>query len=163
MIESELHVTEAAVREKLLPLLQGRVFHVTCASRVKSILEAGAIQANTSGALPSAFPSASNSLFRQRGSVCVFDYRSLDNHQLRVALDACAPDMPTRSCDSRLAIMFLAPENYPELQIATIDDLSKGMVVPYAEAGYPSAIPVTAIEELLVVTVEPRHAKGIAV
>ena len=33
-------------------------------------------------------------------------------------------------------------------------DWAKGMVVPYAEAGYPSAIPLTVIEEKLEVSVE---------
>jgi hypothetical protein len=92
--------------------------------------------------------------------VCVFDYRTLSDHQLQVALDACAPDMAADACSQRFIIAFLTPEACGELLLATQDDWPKGLVVPYAEAGYPTAIPLTAIEERLEVAIGP--APGIA-
>ena len=154
MRESELHVAHTALRDTLLPLLRGRVFHVRCASNVPAVVRSGAIIANSNGEFRSPFPSSRTSLFRQRGRVCLFDYRSLNNHELQIALDACAPDMASRDCNFKLAIMFLAPGSYKHLEFTTIDDWSKGMVIPYAEAGYPTAIPITAIEEKLEVTID---------
>ena len=84
----------------------------------------------------------------------MFDYRSVDDEQLRVALDACAPDLPARTCNYQLAVFILAPDAHQALETATIADWSKGMVVPYVEAGYPTAIQVTAVEELLIVHVD---------
>jgi len=160
MKHRRLHV-EGNAREQLLPLLRGRVFHVTCAANLDSIRSHGAILTDTDSTLLRPFGSY-NSYFRNRGCVCVFDYRTISDEDLNRAVMNCSPWQPADNCSSALAFLFLSEAGQARLrpweEWKTTRSFSE-MVVPYAEAGYPGPIPFDEIDEIIEVTFErgPEH------
>ena len=84
----------------------GRVFHVTCLEVLNQMLVAGQICPNTDGDLPTPFGST-DSFFRKRGCVSVFDYRSASATQVDMSIGKCSPyHVPLYN--NRLAILFLS-------------------------------------------------------
>lgn len=154
MKEAEIRVRSGNLATELVPQLRGRVFHVTCRSNLESICTAGAILPNEAGKLQSTFGSSQISFFRLRGCVSVFDYRDITDEDLQTSLANCAPYQPFRSCSNELAVLFLCPEAYSQLEPWTSHRGTPTMVVPYAEAGFPGAISLSMVEEILHVTVE---------
>jgi hypothetical protein len=156
IITSEINLHESELREKLLPRLLGRVFHATLASSWDSIQASGAILLND-GKLTSPFGSgaSANSFFRHRGCVSVFDYRSMSPEQLEDSIRKCSV-FQTHMLGPELAILFLAPFDYGVLIPWTKwkEEQARNVIVPYVEAGYPGNIPITSIEEVLLVKVE---------
>jgi len=75
MREQELELHADDLREQLLPLLRGRVFHVTSADRLKAIERSRFIRANVDGSLGNTYPQSAASLGRRNGWVCLFDLR----------------------------------------------------------------------------------------
>jgi len=77
----DLHFKRDRVYKDLLPRLKGRVFHVTRRSVLDQIHKDGYILANQQGQRETAFGS-SQSYFRKRGCVSLFDYRSASDKEI---------------------------------------------------------------------------------
>jgi hypothetical protein len=156
MKRSELKLEYADVTTRLVPLLRGRVFHITCRSNVSSILQLGAISNDPAVQKAGAFGNYPNSFFKRRNCVSVFDYRNLSDEELDDALGKCGPHRALGVCGYEIAIFFLAETATAELIPWTVwkeREAYSEMVVPYAEAGYPRALSLSMIDELLEVSV----------
>ena len=152
MIRTQLTVNEAELTDRLLPLVEGRVFHVSLLSNLPAILTAGAIQPNIDGTFDTTFGYSTNSYFRNRGCVSIFDWRTPppdENYVYR-----CWP-FPREV--HGLAIFILSPAAYTDLLPWTrwkSDEALGEMIAPYVEAGYKGAIPLALIDEVIEVVVQ---------
>lgn len=157
MKTTNLHLRWDHLHDQLLPLLVGRVFHVTRLSHLKQILASGEIRSNVDGELSTTFGS-SNSFFRKRGCVSVFDYHLASPEQIYESILKCSPfNLPCS--DDPLAFLFLTAVSYDRLIPWTKwkDERAwSDKIVPYVEAGYPGPIPMTSIEEILRVIIDYR-------
>ena len=141
---------------RLLPLLMGRVFHVTCGSNVQSIMHAGRIDTNRDGSRGGAF-GRYDSYCRDRDRVSVFDFRDVEPDQLERALMDCSPWQGVRDCGHCLGIFFLGTAACARL-VSRNEWAAAGwpkMLVPYVEAGHPGPLHVADLDELLEVKQRP--------
>jgi hypothetical protein len=153
MKHTRLTINETELAERLLPLLEGRAFHVSELSNLPAILTAGAIQPNTEGTLATTFGHSKNSYFRNRGCVSVFDLRTPPPDEN--FLWRCSPFSPARDPQG-LAIFILSSAACADLLPWTgwkVEQAWGEMIAPYVEAGYRGLLPLTLIDELLEVVV----------
>ncbi len=160
MIDTHLTVLDSNLHKVVLPSLEARVFHVTRLDNLDGILKAGKILPNTDGVAKTTFGSASNSFFRNRGCVSLFDYRTATPEQIDTSLGKCSPVQPLYSSSENvgIAILLLAPETCPQLIPWTLwkdEEAWREMVVPYVEAGHRGPVPLSLVDEILRVQVEP--------
>ena len=139
----------------LLPLLEGRVFHVSRLSNVSAILRAGAIMPNVAGRLRSTFGHATHAFFAHCGCVSMFDLRSSRPGQGGDddPLWRCSP-WRAAADDSGVAIFVLAPEDCIDLVPWTAWQPSPELIIPYVEAGHLGPISLASVEELFEIQVE---------
>lgn len=153
------HITSGRVFDELLPLLEGRVFHVTKEENWPRIQAIGSLLAvPPEGQYVSSF--GSKSYFRQRGCVSLFDYRNCQQDKFQEHYYNCLPTFPlTEECAIR--ILFLSPNRYDQL-VSWEDWRKDGIgtnIVPYVEVGFEGEIPLDHIEEALIVTItEDRNS-----
>jgi hypothetical protein len=155
MKTTDLHLHRDQLHDQLLPLLVGRVFHVTHLSRLEQILASGEIRSNLDGQFPATFGSG-NSFFRKRGYVSVFDYRSASPEQIDASILKCSPFHVPFS-EHKLVYLFLSTVDHDRLIPWTMwkeEQAWSDKIVPYVEAGYPGSIPITSIEEVLRVIID---------
>jgi hypothetical protein len=150
MFRQELHtVKDSNLRSQVLPCLRGRVFHVTTAEALPSILTLGEIRWDFGTAR------YANAYFRSQGSVSVCDLRSVSETQLQDGLDKYFFLNPFHR-DHDPAFLFLSEEAHPSLK-SWREQLERGdlnkLVVPYIEAGYPGHLPVTLLDSALVLKI----------
>ena len=147
-----------SLRGQLLPELLGRVFHVTSQSRYEEILGCGMVRNNADGSLGNTYPQSAISLGRKRGYVCLFDLRSLSEDQLQSALD-CFFFLSPYPLGDDLAFLFLRHEVHGDL---TLWDHIRSEVpvgefrIPHAECWYPSDLPLSAVQDVLLVHVRRK-------
>ena len=155
MKTSELHLHRDELDDRLLPRLVGRVFHVTSLTSLDQILASGEIRPNVDGQFPTTFGFSSNSFFRKRGCVSLFDYRFASAEQIDTSISKCSPFYMPRS-DHKIAYLFLSADDHHRLILWTKwnEEQSSEMIVPYVEAGYPGCISITSIEEVLRVIID---------
>ena len=158
MIQTQLRLPENGVLEAVLPRLKGRAFHVTLRTTLDFILRSEEIRPNQVGSYNSPFGS-SNSYFRKRDCVSLFDYRSLTPEQLDESLLKCSPTQPLHDPSNipGIAIFLLSPKRCPELLPWTEWKQEQAwgeQVVPYAEAGYPGPISLKLVDEVICVEVD---------
>jgi hypothetical protein len=157
----ELSLHSDQLRDTLLPLLLGRVFHVTRRNVSEQILAEGVIQANANSELPTVFGS-SNSFFRKRGCISFFDYRSATAEQIEAALGKCSPyhlpsSNPELLNEPSVSYLFLSEAAQDRLISWSKwkeEEAYSDKVVPWVEAGYPGEVPLTFIERVLHVTID---------
>jgi hypothetical protein len=150
LTHSHQALNETEARDRLLPLVEGRVFHVTLAANVPAITAAGAIEPNIDGAFATTFGCSSNSYFRNRGCVSLFDLRAPRPDEMY--LHKCWPFRPGKH-----AILSVSPTAYTALLPWTLwrdEEAFREKVVPYVEAGYKGPLSLTLIDELIDVEVQ---------
>jgi hypothetical protein len=151
MKESDFIFEFEQLKEKLLlPFLVGRVFHVTNLNNLKGIIESGEIRPNIKGDLPTTFGSSSNSFFRKRGCISVFDYRLATTEQIEESLRKCSP-CPVDTYSKELAYLFLLECLYDRLILWTKwkeEETWGQMIVPYVESGLSGPIPIELIDDV---------------
>jgi len=138
--------------EDITAYLQGHVFHVTKLEYLPSIEKCGEIRANRNGTFPSTFAHRPNGFFRKRDCVSLFDYRTEPNEQIRDFRGRCNPFRPAFPPNGPIAILVLAPTAYKNLIPSTAlaeERAFDEIVVPHVETGYPRAIPLTLITEII--------------
>ncbi len=147
---SDLSLHSSQLRASLLPLLLGRVFHVTRLTVFEHILADGEIRTNANGALPTVFGST-NSFFRKQGYASFFDYRSASPTQIDDSIPKChpyhlPPSSPELPNEPNIAFLFLSKTVHDRLIPWTQwkdEKTDSDKAIPYVEAGYPGAVPIT--------------------
>ncbi|HEC26682.1 MAG TPA: hypothetical protein ENI67_04650 [Gammaproteobacteria bacterium] len=134
--------------------LEGNVFHVTKQDNWVKIESSGEIKPNINDDLETSFGSSSNSYFKNKGCVSVFDYRKIHEDKHKEFIGKCRPTIPL-SEESGIAIIIFKPDIYPKLLLWDNWKTEDGrqMVVPYLEAGHPGPIPLVLVEKAILVTV----------
>lgn len=156
MKRTTVTVKETELRERLYPLISGRVFHVTRLENVVQIVCSGGIAPNVDGALASTFGSSGNSYFKNRGCVSVFDLVHPSVAEIEEYLPRCWPFQTARPGEG-IAVFFLSPKVHDGLLSWhgwREEQALSEMVVPFVEAGYQGMLPLSAIEEIIEVLVE---------
>jgi hypothetical protein len=155
-----LNLHQSKLGDVLLPLLFGRVFHVTTASVLEKILTCGEIRPNRDGEFESVFGST-NSYFRKSGCVSLFDYRVATRKQIDDAIVNCSPFLLPSSdpedllYEPQIAYLLLAVSAYDRvIPPPGPDAWAEGKIVPHVEAGFPGPLPVELIDEVIRVTIE---------
>ena len=154
MKHTRLRLTERDLVERLLPLVDGRVFHVSDRSHLPAILASGAITPNLDSTLSTTFGHSKNSYFRKRGCVSLFDLRGA--RPTDDVLWKCSPFHLSRASHG-LAILILATvacQNLMSWEAWRSEQAWTEMIVPYVESGYKGPIPLSFIDELIEVDVE---------
>lgn len=149
----KIHIESRDPMEELMDYLAGRVFHVSKECYLPAILASGEIKPNIDGKLETTFGSSGNSYFKNIGCVSVFDYRNIYDEKPQKFLRRCHPARPLRS-DSGIAIFILKPEVYPKLHSwEGYKNDRRQKVVPHVEAGYYGPIPLSLVEQVMIVTI----------
>lgn len=146
-----LAVKSSDLEPVVLPLLLGTVFHVTSSPALTDIVSSGAIRSNCDRRFQFTFPQSENNYGRQRGYVCLFDFREASEDDAREARRKFNFLKPT-SADP--VFLFLSRSEHARL-VAWTDAPAGAMVVPYVETWYPEDVPLSSLSGALVVTVEP--------
>lgn len=154
MKEVGKNIASGSAFEELLPMLEGRVFHVTREKNWPQIVAAGKLLPEPEeDQYVSTF--GSRSYFRQRGCISLFDYRDFRDESCQAHYHKCLPTAPLNDEDP-IRILFLSPSHY-DLLIPwvrwKIDGIGKANVVPYVEVGLAGEIPLTYFEEVMFVTI----------
>ena len=151
---SRMHIDGEDPLAALMPHLEGRVFHVTKECYWTDVYASAEICPNIHGKLKTTFGRSTNSYFKNLGCVSVFDYRNIYEEEPQKHIKSCRPTLPL-TADSGIAILFLSPNIYPELQ--SYEGWKKGnqsqMIVPHIEAGHSGPIPLSLVEKVTIVTI----------
>jgi hypothetical protein len=149
-----LSVKNSDLAPVVLPLLIGTVFHVTSSAALMAIGGSGAIHSNHDRRFQFTFPQSENNYGRQRGYVCLFDFREASEDAAREARRKFNFLKPT-SADP--VFLFLHPSKHARL-IPWTEAPVGAMVIPYVETWYPGDVPLSSLTYALVVTIEPDDA-----
>ena len=140
------------LREKLLPRLRERVFHVTTQEAWPCIERSGQVLVSP----PDSVTRWENAGLRCIGHVSLCDLRSLEEKDLEHGLDKYHFLDPRRNSRGpvflflrRRAIQDIVP--YQQLR-DKVNSLEK-LIVPFIEAGYPCDLSLAKIADVLVVDV----------
>jgi len=143
--------------------LQGKVFHITRLDYLPSIIECGEIRTNIDEVLTTTFGNY-NAFFRNRNCVSLFDYRPEPTEKTREFRARCYPFRPAYPPNGAIAILVLKPSVYDDLIPWSKWKEEKAFseqIVPHVEAGYPGAILLSHVDEIISVeiTEDPKsHA-----
>lgn len=140
-------------KDDLLPLLEGKVFHVTTSQGYEKILQTGALLPNT-GEHRSPFGNSSNGYFRLKGCVSFFDYRRSGSPKWLEHYDKCLPTMPLNAA-SPIVVLYLNEDEHGLLETWEgwkTDQLWSQRVVPHVEVGYPGPVELSRTHGHLLVT-----------
>lgn len=137
-------------------MIEGRVFHVTRRENWEHIAAAGEIRPNPDRQLVSTFGYASNSFFRKRGCISVFDYRMPPNDAIQGFRQKCRPFDPATE-GTGIAILLL--DRSVEARLISWEkwkeeEARSEMILPYVEAGHPGPIALSAVELVVFLHVE---------
>ena len=159
MKKTEIHIEQGDALAHLMPFLEGKVFHVSRVSNWQGIEVIGKILPNENGELETSFGSSSNSYFKNKGCVSVFDYRNIHEEKPQEHMHKCRPTKPLTP-EEGIVIFVLREECYDKLVLW--DGWKQGdlrqMVVPHVEAGFPGAIELSQIEEAIFVTMDETES-----
>jgi hypothetical protein len=160
--QTHFRFLETEMADRLLPLLEGRVFHVTSLASLPAILAAGAIEPNLDSAFETTFGHSRNSYFRARGCVSLFDLRG---PRPEGSLERCWPFRP--AVEGRgLAVFVVSLAACADLRPWTGWEEERAfgeMIVPYVEAGHKGRIPLTLIDEAIELEVEENPDPVVAI
>lgn len=151
MKEETVHLPARDSDAPLRELINGRVFHITTSETAKSIVEAGAILANPRGERTGPY-GGTNSYFRTRNCVSLFDYRVTDFEKFYFYHTQCYP-IQGMTETRPYSIFFLSPLAYHKL-ISWESWKAEGStlrIVAHLEVGYPDRIPMSEIDAITTV------------
>jgi len=152
----EVSCREDEFKERLYPLVESRVFHVTRRENVPGIVRSGGVSPNLDGTFPTTFGSSSNSFFKNRGCVSLFDLLHPTPQQIESRLPDCWPFQPAKP-GADIAILLISPAAFDDLvpwERWKEEEAWSEMVVPYVEAGYPGLLPLSLVDEIIEVEVQ---------
>jgi len=139
------------LRDKLLPILTDKVFHVTPYANYREIEKTGRIENSKNNKYK--HTSEDRKFWAKReGFVCLFDLRHKDEAVLRDSLMRYNfLDPWTQTNSERNIYLILDKDAHADLEYPTIGE--KMLHVPHVECGYPGGIELSKISEILDVTV----------
>ena len=127
-------------KAKLLPLLNGNIFHVTSFEALDTLIEEGIIKHNREGKLKYSYPQSKISYGNMKGFICLFDFRDIK------ASDICWSNRKY-SIFSRDVFLLLQDKYWIDIIRPQDRHLSiKEMYIPESEVWYPRDIETTKIE-----------------
>ena len=130
------------LEEVLLPLLLGRVFHVTTEATFDRICQLGRIYSNQEVEFALTLGHSKNCYGRKRGWVSLFDLsHTADAHN-----------------ENTHVYLFMAESAWPSLiswKRASREVGATEVFIPFVEAWYPGDIPIELVSDSLMVTVDP--------
>jgi len=128
------------------------VFHVTRLSSLEQILSDQEIRPNTDRSRSTPFGYMNNGFFRNRGCISLFDYRAESTERLEQFRNRCYPFQAAEQGEGGIAILFLKPSVCDRLVPWTRwrdEEAWSEMVVPHVEAGYPGALKMEFVSEIV--------------
>ncbi|ENO0457031.1 hypothetical protein ACAK56_000935 [Salmonella enterica] len=141
--------------DDILPMVSGKVFHVTPTANMHLIKKSGALIPNSNLLNISRFGNSSNGFFRQRGCVSFFDYRCFGTKDWEAHAYKCFPtQILNREPGDKISILFLHKCKYDMLIPWTIwkkEEAWAERIVPYVETGYKGKVYLSDITEELIV------------
>ena len=152
---SSKHIENGNAFNELLPLLAGKVFHVTKENNWLQI-ESSQIILPTPDIDKHERTFGTKSYFQQRNCVCLFDYRNFYEEKQQNHYYKCLPTKPLED-EHPIRILFLNQAYYNKLIPYKYSEWkTNGIgtnVVPYVETGFEGGVPLNYIEEALKVTI----------
>ncbi len=143
------------LRDKFLPKLRERVFHVTSYERYKMIEEEGMIKSNADGKLGYTYPQSETSYGRKRGYICLFDLRDKTEDEIENALESFY-FLGDHTLGDKQAYLIMHEETYADLidtAQAKAEIGFKEMWIPYVECWYPRDLPLSSIKEIIILNI----------
>ncbi len=143
----QLSLSHARLKESLLPVLRGNVFHVTTRTGFLGVTKDGFIRNNKNGLYTYSFPQS------------LFDLRTLSEDQVERALENFYFLNPPYT-ENNPFFLFLSESLHHKLvpwTHARDEQAWQEMFIPIVEGFYPEDIPITCISR--VVAVRVRQAK----
>lgn len=138
---------------KIISLLANHIFHVTKFENIASILAQKKIVASIDNRDQFTFGYSSNSYFKNRNCVSLFDFVNTSEGKIQTQITKCHPIQPLLNYKA-IGIFILKKESYCNIipwNDWKIEEAYSEMIVPYIEAGYPNQIDITDIAELIIV------------
>ena len=142
----------------VMPLLRGRVFHVTTEAALDGIRRSGHIHSNQQAQFPFA-PQSDNSYGRKRGSVSLFDLSAAEDAYVKEALMRYWFLRAFR-VESTHVYLFLSEGACSSLiswKHAARDAEGREGFIPFIEAWYPGDLSLDLISDRLIVTIHPAQ------
>lgn len=142
---------ESQLRDFMLPILRGNVFHLTDRSGLKGITKDGLIRNNKNGEFPYTYPQSARSYARKRGYVSLFDLRTTSDDELEQALNNFYFLNPP-FMDNSPIFLILSPSLYPVLipwTQAKDDRAWAEAFIPYVESFYRGNIPASNLSRVI--------------
>ena len=152
----QLSLSHARLKESLLPVLRGNVFHVTTRAGFLGITKDGFIRNNKNGLYTYSFPQSNRSYARNRGWVSLFDLRTLSEDQVERALENFYFLNPPYT-ENNPFFLFLSESLHHKLvpwTHARDEQAWQEMFIPIVEGFYPEDIPITCISRVVAVRVK---------
>lgn len=155
MKESFLEVDYSDLNEQVLPMLRGRVFHVTSRERFDRIVASGSVRSNADGSLGNTYPQSAVSLGRHNRYVCLFDLRDQSEENIQWGLD-CFYFLAPAPLGDEIVFLLLNPRYHAKLILW--DDIKSGVPIgefhiPHVECWFAEDIPISEFDEALHVRV----------
>ena len=150
---------ESQLRDFILPILCGNVFHVTDRSGFKGIAKDGLIRSNKNGEFPYTYPQSARSYARTRGYISLFDLQTTSDDQLETALSNYYFLNPAFTKNNPIFLIFSAsfyPALIPWTQARDEDAWSEAFI-PHVEAFHQGDILTANVSR--VVSVKIKRAK----
>jgi hypothetical protein len=141
----------------VLPLLRGRVFHVTEEEKFDDIIRRGSIYSTRPGQFMLSFGRLKESYGSKRGWVSLFDLSNPHDADIRETLLRYYFFKSFHKDHGQICILFIAQDAWSSLiswQRARREVAGKELYVPFVEAWYPADIPLNLITDGLIVRVQ---------
>ncbi len=143
------------LEEDILPLLKGKVFHVTSLKSFNGIVNDGMIKHNANNDYEFSFGQSRNSYGRRRRCICLFDLRNKSDKLIKDALYRFyfLEHRSIRYCRRGTTIfLILSPKLYPNLidyTQAQEEEADGEVWIKGVESWYPCNIPLQDIEQII--------------
>ena len=147
---------ESQLRDVILPILRGSVFHVTNRLGLNGIVKDGLIRNNKNGKLPYSYETSARSHARTRGRVSLFDLRSISDDQLKLALNDYYFLSPPSTKNNPIFLIFstsLYPALIPWTQ-ARDENAGREAYIPHAETFHQGDISASSISHVVSVKIK---------
>jgi len=159
---TELHYSN--LEKELLPLLLGKVFHVTTKDACSAIMAEKTIKNNMKGDYKFRFPQSENSYGRKRGYICLFDLRSATTQQIQDALMKFYFLNPFRN-KSDPYFFIVSSSAWSQLidtSVAKSEIGFKEMWIPDVECWFPKDLSLDHVDEVIEVKIDHSLPKDVA-
>lgn len=143
------------LRDKFLPKLREKVFHVTSYEGYKMIEKEGMIKSNANGKMGYTYPQSETSYGRKRGYICLFDLRSKTEDEIENAIE-CFYFLGDYRLGDKQTYLIMHEEIYADLidsSRAKAEIGFKEMWIPNVECWYPRDLPLSSIKEIIVLNI----------